>query len=199
MKRAILYVLFGASFLMGAVVCMGVIGLSFDCSPDNYDVRERIRKVAQNKAEFAAAEEETRTFCQTLQRVGEGGFDTLFGKPSKEFSFFDLYKRAPSDYAIPVFENSNFAIGGLGYTGNNESRFYAISDIGGVLMLPRGDDGNLSAVFLYLKIDNKFIPIESVEDYRARIDWDKAKLKRLRSWIEKQAKEKGVDLHKYKP
>jgi hypothetical protein len=199
MNRAILYALFGASFLMGAVVCMGIIGLSFDCSPDDYDVRERIRQAAKNNAEFAAAEEETWTFCGALQRVGEGGFDTLFGKVFKEFSFSDLYKRAPSDYAIPVFENSQFAIGGLGYSGNNESRFYAISDIGGVLMLPRGDNGNLSAVFLYLKIDNKFLPIYSAEDYRARMDWDKAKMKRLRSWIEKQAKEKGINLPKQKP
>ncbi len=196
MKRALLYALSSVSFLVGAVVCMGVIcGIRLDCSPDDYDVRVRIRQAAQKRAEFATAETETSTFCQTLQRVGEGGFDTLFGKASKEFSFCCPPGRPPSDYAIPVFENSDFGIAGLGYTGNNESRFYAISDIGGVLMLPRGD-GQLSAVFLYLKIDNKFIPIESVEDYRARMDWDKAKLKRLRSWIEKQAKEKGVDLHK---
>ncbi len=177
---------------------MGVIGLRFDCSPDNYDAKDRIWQAEQNKAELDAAYEEVLTFCRALQSIGEGGFDTLFGKASKEFSFFDLSKRPPSDYAIPVFETSHFAIGGLGYDGKDESRFYAISDIGGILMLPFGHGEQLSAVFIYLKIDDKFVPIRSVADYRARMDWDRAKLNQLRSWVEKQAKEKGVDLHKKK-
>lgn len=196
MKVAIL--LSAAAWIASVAVCSASLEISFDCTPDNVDAKVQIWGIEQNKAKIAAAREEHRAFCEALRSIGEGAFEPLFGKLSKETSGFEL-KRAPLGYAVPLFESAGVGFSGYGYKGNLESRFYPVSDIGGVLMFPLGNGKFVSAVFIYLKIDDKFVPIRSTADYRARSDWDSAKLKLLRAWIQAEAKKKGIDLHGIRP
>jgi hypothetical protein len=197
MKRAILFALFGASLVAMPAASIGSVDLSLDCSPDSVAAKVQIWQVEQNKAEIAAMRGRDWTLCEELRSIGEGAFDTLFGKPSKEASGFEL-KRSPPGYAIPMFQSPSVGFSGLGYKGNTESRFYPLEDLGGVLMFPYGDGKFVSAVFIYLKVDDKFVPVGSTADYRARMDWDRTKLDRLELWLEEQAKIKGIDLHKEK-
>lgn len=182
------------SWIVSVAVCSASIIMGLDCSPDTADVKCHIWEIEQNKTQIAEARDEHWTFRETLRSIGEDAFESLFGKPSLETSGLVERKRVPSGYAIPLFMQPCVAFSGLGYKGNYGSRFYPVSDLGGVLMFPYGDGKFVSAVFIYLKIDDKFVPIRSTADYKARTDWDSAKLKLLTTWIQAEAKKKGIEL-----
>jgi hypothetical protein len=189
---------FSAPFAIGSIL-WSVAG-----NPDNNDAKVQIWNTDTNKDEIAAARKEEGAFQESLRSLGEAGFDAVFGTPAETLIWKNKKEDPPitrvlPGYAVPVFWWSAVGFSGLGYRGNHESRFYKISDIGSVLMFPYGDGKFVSAVLVCLKIDGAFVPVRSASDYRARMEWDIAKLKRLKLWVEEQAKSKGIDLSKQKP
>jgi len=171
--------------LAGADISRASVMLEVDCAPDDLNARVQIWETESNKVEIADARKEHWDFKRRLSSVGEDKFESLFGKPSE---------KVPAGYAIPVFTHSGVGISGFCYNSVPPS-FYSISDLGGVLIYPYGDGKKVCASLVYLKIDEKFTPVRSPSDYRARMDWDTAKLNRLRAWVEEQAKAKGIELH----
>jgi len=189
-KRKIIHLfIYVLLVLIGAAMSRASIDIALDCAPDDVKARVKIWETEANKAEIADARKQHWDFQDRLRSVGEDKFESLFGRPVDKVS---------AGYAIPVFTHAAVGFSGLGYRGGSP-RLYAISDLGGVLMYPYGDGKFVSAVLVYLKIDDQFVPVRSPSDYRVRMDWDTSKLKLLKAWVEEQAKKKGIELPAPRP
>jgi len=104
-------------------------------------------------------------------------------KESQLKAVFGPAKALDDSYVLPFCRHTGVGFSGLGYKGEEKMYFLPIGDIGGVLVFPYGDRDFISAVALYLKINDTFHPLKNRTDLKARREWDRKRFAQLETAI----------------
>ena len=92
--------------------------------------------------------------------------------------------KLPDDKVVPFFI-SGVGISGLHPVENDKSHIdvYAIGDIGYLQVFYYWDGDSINTAVIYLRADDKFVPLQSTGDFAKRLDWDKAKFQLAKQWL----------------
>ena len=142
-------------------------------SVDEFDNREAIGNLLASAPEIKALNQEFQAFETSLSKLNPVEREKRLGKPSQKL---------PATYALPLFANEVFIVGGLGLEDEGAKTFYAIDELAGVEFHSfRYSGGNIVSVAkVYFHVDKNFIPVKSKADLARRLSWDKERLKAIK-------------------
>jgi hypothetical protein len=93
----------------------------------------------------------------------------------------------PNHYALPIFVPVMQGMSGL--APKNDKRhmdFYALGDVGYFQVYYNWDGDTIGIAAFYLRTDDKFVPLQSTNDFARRLDWDKAGFASLKRWFDQR-------------
>lgn len=166
-------ILFAVLFLRG--ICTASVILAI---PEPYDDGPVKREVWYDLETNQQVMSDRARYNDLERRVGvlsEIELQVMFGPAKPVF---------PALLVLPVHHRSMVGFSSLGYRGTGEPYFLAIGEVGGLLVFPYGDGSFISAVALYLKTDDGFVPLQKRTDYAARSAWEIRRTDELRQEIE---------------
>jgi len=94
--------------------------------------------------------------------------------------------KKPDHYALPVFVPVMQGMSGLiPEDDKRHTDFYAVGDVGYFQVYYNWDGETIGIAAFYLRTDDKFIPLQSTNDFARRLDWDKARFNSLKRWLDR--------------
>ena len=93
----------------------------------------------------------------------------------------------PDDMVLPLAAGNGLGLSGFGPGGTNDHRhvdFHAVGEIGYVECFYQFDGTNIETAVFYLRPDDKFVPLKSVNDFSKRMKWEKVKFEGLKEWLD---------------
>ena len=142
-------------------------------SDDEFDNRKDIGNLLASTSEIKALNQEFQAFEISLSKLNTVERKKRLGKPGQ---------KSPATYALPIFANEVFMVGGLGLEDEGAKTFYAIDELAGVEFYSfRYSEGNVVSVAkVYFHVDKSFIPVKSKADLPRRLSWDKERFKAIK-------------------
>jgi len=101
----------------------------------------------------------------------------------------------PADLVLPLFGHGNMFDGDISHMNKmilhgafniNGYDLYSVGNCGYIEFFEDGGGATAAAV-IYLRADDKFIPLKSTNDFSKRLEWDKAKFNALIKWLDEHA------------
>ena len=176
MKRIIVIVLVA---ILGRCVAFGVIITLIDAPQDDLNVsgdldgsKLRVHPELQSLTDDYSKLLHVRVWPLKMKDI-----DAFFGPK---------LKGKPDDRVKPLFVPMVIMESGLSPTTGDHRHvdFHAIGDIG-YLEVHYGWDGeSVATAVIYLRADDKFVPLKSTNDITHREAWDKARFETLKIWFD---------------
>ena len=150
------------------------ISIMFDNPKDNFAA---IRDV-QNRVELKPELAEYWSFIET--RISPLAYDDITNSLGQQLD------RLPDDNVAP-FCISGITISGFHFGKNDKSHtdVYAIGDTGYLEVFYLADGASVYTAVIFLRTDDKFVPLQSTSDLARRQDWDKAKYELATQWLDR--------------
>lgn len=123
-------------------------------------------------------EENGLRFPYCYQNFSKAELEKRFGKP---------IEWKPSDYARPctgdeiIFPQNVGPADVEGFM--SRVKFYELKDVGGVLVFYSAQNEALSPAVVYLRTDDKFVPLRETEHLAKRLEWESSRLRKLKEWF----------------
>ena len=67
---------------------------------------------------------------------------------------------------------------------NRHTDLYAVGDLGYVELYSQLDGEKVQTAVIYLRTDDKFVPLKSTNDFSKRLEWEKGKFETLKKWLD---------------
>jgi hypothetical protein len=146
---------------------------------------ESARQSLRDRAELKAVSDEFEQFMWAKLKLADGNPSKIFGSPKKVTALAKPHKTPsfPSNAALPLFISEFQHVMGL-FQSHEESHrdFYDVGDIGYAEFFYNAG-GGLEVATYYPRIDVRFVPLKTTNDFAKRLDWDKTKLAELEKWM----------------
>jgi hypothetical protein len=172
-------------------------------APDHDQDDHTARESVCGRAELKPLQDSYSEIIETrLLSLTSDMLPTIFGpkfpSPRKGWRPAD-----PADLVLPLFGHGNMFDGDISHMNKmilhgafniNGYDLYSVGNSGYIEFFEDGGGATAAAV-IYLRADDKFIPLKSTNDFSKRLEWDKAKFNALIKWLdehEPKATELGV-------
>lgn len=149
--------------------------MMLDAPQDDVQARRDVRDQLELKPIKAAYSDIIQTRLWPLKLDGVAKF------------FGPKLDKQPDDMVLPLFAGDEIYLSGLNIITTGEKShtdFHAVGDIGYVECFYDINGTRLETALFYLRPDDKFVPLKSINDFSQRLEWDKAKFAALEKWFD---------------
>jgi hypothetical protein len=171
-------------FLLSALpfASLGQRGILLGIPHDDPSARRDIYRLVEIKPFAAEYDQVIKTRIWPLKREG---IVKVFGPKIERRRL--IAQGDPTNSVAPLFAPYSISFSGL-LDGQDRSHrdLYAVGDIGYVEFFFERDDSFKTAV-LYARLDDKFVPLESANQFSKRLEWDKSKFDGIKKWLDSHA------------
>lgn len=157
------------AFLFLCLPAWASLSIEIPAAQDDNNLKYALWTDAKIAPDVEADRKQVYALEEHLRIMKESSLKKAFGPPVA----------LNDSYVLPFSRHTAVGFSGVGYQGNEQRYFLRIGDIGGILVFPYGDQDYVSAVAIYLKADDSFIPLKAENNIADRRKWDHKKLSEL--------------------
>ena len=178
MRRTILVLLLLGVLCAYSLTVKILVSVTLDAPGDVLEARSEVGNLPELLLVKEAYEDTIKGRFQLLRREQ---IEEVFGSKLKS---------DPSDNVLPLFVPVNLHLSAFDYSAiedgtwsKNLTDFHSFGDIG---YLKCFYETGVEDVVLYLRRDDAFVPFNSTNDFRMRLEWEKAKIASLSQWLDQR-------------